>query len=849
MSPKMKPFYTAVNAKGTRILHRGYDANGGRIEESTTYRPTLFVTTSRKGKAEWRTIDGREVHPVDFDSMYEARQFIAQYRGVEGFSVYGDIDPEYEFIGDRYGSEGDIEYEPSLIRVMSIDIEVESENGFASPQDPTERINAITMVQGDRTIALGLGEFSVEGVECRSFDDERALLNAFLDLWEELDADVVTGWNVQLYDLPYLYGRIVRSISPKAAKRMSPWREIHSRKVYSKGGREDVIHHFLGISVLDYIDLYKKFTFVTQESYKLQHIAMIELGEGKIDYSDLGTITDLYRKDFQRFMEYNAKDAALVMQLEEKLRLIELAQALAYSARTNLDDVFSQVRMWDSIIYHHLRSRKRVIPPKPSVEKNEQFTGAYVKEPVPGRYSWVASFDLDSLYPHLIMQYNLSPDTILDERIPDMTADAFLADPGRFATALASAKERNLSVAGNGTMYRRDVHGFLPELMDTMYRQRREYKQMAVEAKAWLRKNAATADPSEVARRKKEASKFHNFQLVRKVQLNSAFGAMGNQYFRYYDLRIAEAITWSGKLSIKWIESRANSFLNRICGTKDSDYVIASDTDSVYLHLGPMVEKLAHGRSTRETVAFIDRSCAEVVLPRISRWYEDLAGTMNAYANRMSMKREAIAEKGIWAAKKRYCMSVHMGEENVYMEKPEIKVTGLEVVRSSTPQVVRSDLQEAIRLMLTSDEGSLRLFVERCHERFLSLPVQQIAFPRSCNNLDEYADAASIYKKATPIAVKGSLVYNHWIGRKRLQKTYPEIREGDKIKYVYLKEPNPVREHVIAFPTVIPEEFGLDKFVDRETQFEKSFLEPLTKLLDLVGWSMTEKASLESLFG
>ena len=843
----MKPFYTSVCTKGNRILHRGYGKDGKRLHESLTYRPTLFVTTGKPKQSSWRTIDGRMVDPVDFDSMYEARQFVSQYDGVNGFGVYGDIDPQYQFIAETYGSEGEVEYDPSVIRILAMDIETESEDGFASPENPTERINAITMIQGDTTHAIGIGDFSVDGAVCHPCPDEPSLLRKYLELWEELDCDIVTGWNIQLYDLPYLYRRIEMVLGAKVAKRMSPWGDVHSRKVVSMD-RENQVFDFSGIATLDYIDLYRKFTFVTRESYKLQHIAMIELGEGKINYDDVGTLSDLYRRDFQRFMEYNIKDSRLVLQLEDKLRLIELAQALAYSARTNLSDVFSQVRMWDCIIYNHLRAKRIAIPPKPRVEKKQQFAGAYVKEPRAGRYEWVVSFDLDSLYPHLIMHYNLSPETLVEERIADLTADTFLAEPERFTGALARAHGDNLSVAGNGTMYRRETQGFLPELMDTMYRQRKEYKKRMLEAKGWLKQNPS-ADPATISVRKKDVSKYHNFQLVRKVQLNSAFGAMGNEWFRYYDLRIAEAITWSGKLSIRWIEQKLNRFLNKTCGTEGHDYVIASDTDSVYLDFGGMVGKVIGSRSTEETVAFIDKACNEIILSRIARWYDELTSTMNAYQNRMSMKRENIAATGVWAAKKRYCLAVHMGEDNVYMDKPDIKVTGMEVVRSSTPQVVRSDLQEAIRLILTSDEGSLRTFVESCHARFLTLPVQEIAFPRGCNNMDEYADAASIYKKSTPIAVKGALLYNHWLNRHGLTKRYQSIREGDKIKFCYLRMPNPVREHVIAFVTVLPDELGLQPFVDREMQFEKAFLEPLKKVLDLVGWSVEEEASLESLFG
>ena len=843
----MKPFYTCVTTKGSRLMHRGYDAKGKRLHESIPYRPTLFVPTQNPKKSSWSTIDGQKVEPVDFENMYEAREFIKQYEGVENFSIYGNIEPQYQFIADTYGCDGDIEYDPSLIRVLYIDIEVESENGFASPKDANERVNAITVIQGENTYSMGLGKFDVEGVSCRNYSDETKMLKDFLDLWELLDCDIVTGWNVNMFDMPYLYRRISRLLGEKAAKRIAPWGEIRDRRVVIMD-RENMVYDFGGITILDYYDLYRKFTFVTRESYKLQYIATVELGEGKDDYSDVGTLTQLYQTDFQRFMEYNIQDTRLILKLEDKLHLIEQAQALAYSARCNFGDVFSQVRMWDGIIYNYLRAKKIAVPPKSRYEKNDQFEGAYVKEPLVGQHEWVASFDLDSLYPHLIMQYNISPETLMPDRAPSISVDRLIdeADPSLEAF-LGMVKQRNLALAANGTMYRRDVRGFLPELMDIMYSQRKEYKKKMLAAKATL-KSDSNLDAATVAKLKTDVSKFGVFQLVRKVQLNSAFGALGNQYCRYYNPDMAEAITVSGQLSIRWVENRLNKLLNKVCETDGQDYVIASDTDSVYLRLGCLVDKVIGQKPTKETIKFLDKSCEEILLPRIAKWYDILSDRMNAYANRMSMKREGIAAKGIWTAKKRYMLAVHLGEDNVYTDEPDLKIMGIEVVRSSTPQIVRTRLREAIRIIVTADEGAMRRFVEEFREEFLTLPAQQVAFPRGCNNLDEYADRSSIYKKATPIAVKGALIYNHWIKEKALGKKHPFIRDGEKIKFLYLKVPNPIREKVLSFPTSIPQEFGIDNYIDREMQFEKAFIEPLTTIVDAVGWKIEEQSSLEDLF-
>lgn len=847
----MNPFYTNVVTKGGRLLHRGYDKHGKRVHESLTFRPTLFVPTKKVKPDSWHTIDGNRVDPVDFENMFEAREFIKKYADVNGFAVYGDIDSQYQFIAENYGSEGELEYDPTLIRISYIDIEVESENGFATPEEASERVNAITIVQGKETHAFGLGQFTApEGVEAHQYADERQLLHGFLDVWESLDCDIVTGWNVNMFDMPYLCRRIERVLGSKSAKRLSPWGEYRSRDVYVMD-RKNMVYEFSGITVLDYMDLYKKFTFITPESYKLQHIASVELGETKMDYSDVGTLTDLYRKDFQRFMEYNIKDTVLVCKLEDKMRLIELAQALAYSARSNFGDVFSQVRMWDSIIYNHLRTKKTAIPSRAGGNnKDTQFEGAYVKSPLIGEHEWVVSLDLDSLYPHLIMQYNLSPETILSERVPAMSIDSLLMeglDPS-LEGFLSMAKERNICVAANGTMYRKDIRGFLPELMDTMYAQRKEYKNRMLDAKGWLKTEGVNANASAVAAKKKEVSKYHNFQLVRKVQLNSAFGALGNQYCRYYNLSMAEAITVSGQLSIRWAENHLNRFLNKACGTKDEDYVIAVDTDSVYLRLGPLVAKAFPKKDKKKTTEMVDNFCNDVISPKINKWYEQLLSRMNGYANRMSMKREAIAAKGVFTAKKRYMLAVHLGEDNVYMDDPDLKIMGIETARSSTPQIVRTRLKEAIKLILTADEGALHSFVEKFHDEFISLPIYDISFPRGCNGLDNYTDAASIYKKGTPMHVKGSLVYNHWIKKMGLSKKYPLIRNGEKIKYVELKVPNPIREKVLAFPATFPEEFGINTFIDRETQFNKAFVEPLSNILNCIGWKVKEQGSLEGLF-
>jgi DNA polymerase elongation subunit (family B) len=361
-----------------------------------------------------------------------------------------------------------------------------------------------------------------------------------------------------------------------------------------------------------------------------------------------------------------------------------------------------------------------------------------------------------------------------------------------------------------------------------------------------------------------DISKYHNFQLVRKIQLNSAYGAIGNQYFRYYSTELAEAITLSGQLSIQWIGQELNKYLNKIVGTTDVDYVIASDTDSVYLCLNNLVLKvfptkgLADGKPvsrppTKTIVDFLDKSAEQAIIPFIEKKFAELAETMNAYENKMQMGREVIADKGIWTAKKRYMLNV-WDSEGVRYTEPKLKIMGIETTRSSTPEFVRKHLKSAINITMNGTEQDMINFVEKCRKEFYALPPEDIAFPRSVNGMEKYTDRATIYKKSTPIAVKGALIYNHYLDKFKIGKKYKKIIEGDKIKFLMLKKPNPLggsvgEDQVISFPNVLPKEFKLEGYIDYKTQFEKSFIDPLTAILDTIGWSTEKKNTLENLFG
>jgi len=830
-------FYTNVQMVGDHFLVRGYE-NGKHFMARDKFYPTLFIPAKKKTK--YKTLQGEYVEPVQPGSVRDCRQFIKRYENVEGFCIYGNNRYIYQYISENY-PEDEIKFDISKIKLTTLDIEVASENGFPDVESAAEEVLLIT-IQDYTTKQIhtwGLGPFAnkQQNVIYKSFVNERDLLNAFINWWmiEENTPEVVTGWNSKLYDIPYLVRRIERILGEKLMKRMSPWGLVTEGETYISG-RRHVCYDIGGISQLDYLDLYKKFTYKAQESYRLDYIAEVELGQKKLDHSEFDTFKDFYTKGWNKFVEYNIKDVELVDRLEDKMKLIELALTMAYDAKANYDDVFSQVRMWDTIIYNYLKKRDIVIPPKEKSEKDSQYAGAYVKEPIPGLYEWVVSFDLNSLYPHLIMMYNISPETLVEERHPSVNVDKILNKQ------LTFEMYKDYAVCANGAMYRKDIRGFLPELMEKIYDERVIFKKKMLVAEQEYEK---TKDKQLL----KEISRCNNIQMARKIQLNSAYGAIGNQYFRYFKLANAEAITLSGQVSIQWIMNKMNGYLNKILKTEDVDYVIASDTDSLYVNMGPLVESVFKGRekTTESVVSFLDKVCDVEFEKYIESSYQELADYVNAYDQKMVMKRECIAERGIWTAKKRYILSV-WDSEGVRYEEPKLKIKGIEAIKSSTPAPCRKMLKESFNIMMSGTEDEMISFIENSRKEFKEYSPEQIAFPRTASDVRKYSSSSNIYASKTPIQVRGALLFNHYIKKKNLTNKYSLINNGEKVKYIFLKKPNPIHENVISFIQEFPKELELSQYIDYDTQFDKAFLEPLKTILNVIGWSDEQRITLDSFF-
>lgn len=841
-------FYTNVYKHGRKILVRGYE-NGERFQKEVTYSPYFFVNPPKREEpsCQFFTIKGKPLKKIDFEDMYSSKEYLARYEEVDNFPIYGSTSYAHTYIFDEY--KGQIEHNPSLISVVNIDIETSTENGFPNIEEADKAIVSISLCKNNKFLVLGLKPYennkdNVTYILCK---DEYDLLKRFLVVWEsaQWNPDVVTGWNIEAFDIPYIVKRVTKILGEQSMKRLSPWKIMGTRKAVLKNGKE--IHVFVpaGIAVLDYMLLYKKFSYSPQESYALNHIAQVELGAKKLDWqSKHETMHDFYINDHQMFIDYNIHDVWLVDQLEEKLGFLKQVFALAYDAKVNYIDTYTTVRIWDVIIHNHLLEKNIVIPPlktdRFNEEDDEKIEGAHVKDPKPGMYDWVVSFDLDSLYPHLIMQYNISPETFV-ERMEGITVDQILQGRLNDPTLRNQMEAQNITFAASGASFDRDHQGFLAELMEKIYKDRSVWKSRMIEAKKEYEETPTKELEYEIARCK-------NMQMAKKILLNSAYGALANKYYRWYQQDLAESITMSGQLSIRWVENKMNDYLNKVLKTDNIDYVIAIDTDSMYVHLGPLVEKMfPNGESKEKIVSFLNKLSETKLNEIIHSGYEELAVYVNAYQQKMRMKREAIADKGIWTGKKHYILNVY-DLEGVRYKEPELKVQGIEAVRSSTPSVVRDAIKKAVKLIMTTDEATVKQFVRTFKEEFKRLPFEEVAFPRGVRGLGKWGEKSQIFKKGCPIHVRGALLYNHFIKIKNLEGKLPSIGENEKVKFSYLLTPNPIMQNVISTPGALPKEFDLNTYIDYDTQLEKAFLSPLDTILNVIDWSIDDRATLEDFF-
>jgi len=831
--------YTYCKKYGNKILLREHT---GEISTITKHTWNLYFE-DKNGK--YKSVYGL---PLRKDTYLTLKKATDSIRDNEPYlKIYGAKNFGYQYIRDKFLHHDPIF--PKDLYIANIDIETgRDDKGYSSPSEARCPVTSITLHDISQNVYTVWGYHpngyipKASNVRYINSNDESEMLIKFTTFLSLNYPDIITGWNCEQYDIPYIINRItkIESDCDEYISSLSPFGIVNEKESRDAFGNSYQIYDIVGISILDYLSLFKKFTYQTPENYKLDTVAHMILGDKKIDYSEYTNLQDLYNRNYELFIDYNIKDVEIVTRLDERLKLFDLVLSVAYKAGINYTDVVSPVTTWDVLIYNAVMDQGIVPFCAIPDNKSGQYVGAYVKEPVPGMYNWVVSCDLNSLYPHLQMGINISP----EKRVPEAKLPKELKDIRESLSVTTTGIDRlldeeidtsilkkyNVTISPNGQFYRRDSDGFIPVILEGLYAERKAVKRSMLEDKQKMEDDPTLDLSNQIAAK-------NTLQMALKILMNSEYGAMGNQYFRYFDLRNAEAVTSSGQLAIRWVAKHLNIFLNRILETKNVDYVIAIDTDSVYLNLEYLVNKFIPQNTTKEKIVdILDGWANKILEPEIKRIYDRLAEYINAHKQKMVMSREVIADKGFWTGKKRYALNVY-DNEGVRYHDPKTKIMGLECVRSSVPEFCRNYIRNTIIKILTEDESSVQDFIEKAKKDFMDQSPEEISFPRGTNNIEKWIDNGGMIKKGCPIHVRGCIVYNQFLNK--IGSIDERIQSGDKVKFCYLKKPNIFKSHVISYPPVINKEIYkeiIDVF-DYEQQWIGTFYKPVEAIMECVGWN------------
>ena len=830
----MTIIYTSVEQRFNKIFFRGYK-NGKRVQTNDAqFKPILYTPTDIDTGI--KSLYGKNLTPTEFNTIGEAKTYVKSYK--ELLNVHGNDRYEYDFIHRNFRGEQAVTIDS--LSVLFLDIETSVELGFPDVMNPEEEVLLISNYHmgSKKMTTFGCKPYSGDGTNYVHCLNEADLLTKWINYCIDIDFDIMTGWNVIPFDMAYLGSRIIKVLGQRALNRLSPFGIVEA-KTETIMDREILRYEIAGRTVLDMLELYKKFRFINRPNYKLAYIGQVEVGDTKTE-NPYKTFKEHYTVGWNDsegkedgFVRYNIQDVNLLVRLEEKLGLVYLAVTLAYLTKINFSDVYSPVKTWESHILSTLLEENTFCELKTVHKSDYRIVGGYVKEPVPGMYKWNVTFDATSLYPSIIMSLNMSPETLVD-MLPSVSVESLLDEHPTHSDA-------DYAVAANGVRFRKDTHGVMPRLTQSMFNKRKTAKNEMLRLKKLY-------ESTHEEQYKLESARYGVLQLAVKVVLNCLFGCSSSQYFLFFDNRIAEGITMTGQYIIQKVQHTASDYMGKVLKSPGEDFISYSDTDSLGVCMNKLVQKNPKKMNDNDTTDFIIKFVDAYMSKELDKCTDSIAKILNMYENKISFKTEGISSAMIILAKKRNCQKV-IDNEGVRYSEPEYKVTGVETQRSSTPDLVRGWLMDAIKLVLDDcDRDALVQYIDKRRSEFRTYSVEDIAFPRSANNLTKYADGVNIYTGGTPIAVRAALLYNNLVKKNGLERDLELIKEGNKIKYVALKEPNTLKEDIIGFPSELPTQFNLHRYVDYDTQFEKAFLDPLVKIMDAMDWKLEEENSLNDFF-
>ena len=820
-----------------------WDEDGKRIKVTASYDPYLYIES---GNGDAESIFGTKLVKKTFRTQYERYKYIKD-TGVK--RVFDNLPATQQYLVDTFWKSNETpEFSQHPIKVLFVDIETYSPDEFPNPQDPTHTCNVITVYDSinDEFITFGLNEFNnkdddVTYIHCLN---EHDLFKRFVEYIEKDYPDIISGWNSEFFDLPYIINRCERLLGEEWRNRLSPSGKVYSRSIKGQFGADQVRWYIEGISLIDYLDVYKRFTPGVKESYKLDAIGAAELGEKKVDFGNMNLAT-LADQDWQTFVEYNIQDVRLLKKLEEKLKYTELIKMLAYVGLTSFEAALGSLSVINGATAVTARYRNQKIPSFIRNEDTGKNPGAYVGEPRSGFQENIVSFDANSLYPNVMISLNMSPETKVG-KIEDKNGDnvtirhvngkTFTIDNSKFIEFI---KNEDIAISKANVLFSQKKQGVMPTILDFYYSKRVEVKK---ELNMLKKQYSVTKDKAI----KTKIDQLDSKQLCIKVFINSIYGYFGNKHAPFGDDDIASSITLTGQSVIKQSNELLKQYVKSKTGIEDTEKlescVVYNDTDSSYISIKLLIDNLgiqcvdSNNKLTSELYKEV-QDIEDYLNEEIKIWG---VKTLNSKDCRFIFKREAIADVGIFLQKKRYVLHI-LDDEGIPMDK--YKYTGVEVVRSTMPEPIKPHVKGIIETMLSTQSiTKTNELLNETYRIFKDLPIEDITFVSGLKGYENYARQCDGYKtaKGMPIHAKAAYYYNMLLKKFNIENDYETISSGDKVRYFYIQQPNPYNISCLAYKYYLPDEFKKIFFADYDKMFQKNLYAVIERFYDNVNWSIQQ---------